>query len=206
MNIPYIYAKLFKKILRGKAIANSTIDKTTKVNSGCSIVCSHIGRYNNIGYDNEINNAVIGNFCSFSDHVFIGGDEHPLEWVSTSSVFESVKHSGPSKKFASFDVPSQKITTIGNDVWIAHNVCIKAGVKVGTGAAIGTGAVVTKDIPPYAIVAGVPAKVLKYRFDEDTIAKLEASEWWNLSDEQLESVAQYIKDPIKFVESINKLR
>lgn len=129
MTLSYFYAKAFKKILRGKAVNNSQIDRTTKVNSGCSITNCSIGRYNNIGYDNEINNSEIGNFCSFSDHVFIGGDEHPLDWVSTSPVFESVKNSGPKRKFASFDVPEGKRTIIGSDVWIAHGVCIKGGGK-----------------------------------------------------------------------------
>ena len=78
MTISYLYSKFFKKILRGKAVYNSQIDSTTIINSGCSIVNSTIGRYNNIGYDNELNNVEIGSFCSFSDHVFIGGDEHPL--------------------------------------------------------------------------------------------------------------------------------
>ena len=127
MTLSYLYAKVFKKILRGKAIYKSQIEPSTKVNSGCSITNCTIGRYNNIGYDNEINNTEIGNFCSFSDHVFIGGDEHPLEWVSTSPVFESVKNSGPKRKFASFDVPEGKRTIIGSDVWIAHGVCIKRG-------------------------------------------------------------------------------
>ena len=112
MKLNYIYAKAFKKFLRGKAVINSEIDKTAKINSGVSITNSKIGRYSNIGYDDEINNAEIGNFCSFSDHVFIGGDEHPLEWVSTSPVFESVKHSGPKRKFAEFDIPEGKRTII----------------------------------------------------------------------------------------------
>ena len=205
MKISYIYAKAFKKIIRGKAVNNSVIDKTTKVNSGSCIINSVIGRYNNIGYDNELNNVEIGNFCSFSDHVFIGGDEHPLEWVSTSPVFESVKHSGPSRKFANFDVPKSRRTIIGHDVWIAHGVCIKAGVKVGTGAAIGTGAVVTKDIPPYAIVAGVPAKIIRYRFDEETINGLLESKWWNLNEDQLSVVAKYIKEPQKFIMEVKNL-
>lgn len=205
MNLSYVYAKIFKKFLRGKAVINSEIDKNAKINSGVSITNSKIGRYTNIGYDDEINNAEIGNFCSFSDHVFIGGDEHPLEWVSTSPVFESVKNSGPKRKLAKFDVPESKRTIIGSDVWIAHGVCIKAGVTVGTGAAIGTGAVVTKDVPPYAIVVGVPAKVIRYRFDEDTISKLLKSKWWDLPDGVLTELGQYIKEPNEFLKRLEGL-
>lgn len=74
---------------------------------------------------------------------------------------------------------------IGNDVWIGSHVLIKGGVRIGDGACIGAGAVVVKDIPPYAIVGGVPAKILKYRFDTDTIKLLENLQWWNLSKDVL---------------------
>ena len=206
MTLSYLYAKLFKKIFRGKAIINSTIDYTAKINSGSSIVCSNIGRYTNIGYDNEINNAEVGSFCSFSDHVFVGGDEHPLEWVSTSSVFENISHSGPKKKFSNHEVLPTLRTTIGSDVWIAHGVSIKAGVNIGHGVVIGTGAVVTKDIPPYAIVAGVPAKIIRYRFDEDTIDKLLETKWWNLNDTELSIVAKYVTSPKIFISELLKLQ
>ena len=91
-------------------------------------------------------------------------------------------------------------------IGFAHGVCIKAGVTVGTGAAIGTGAVVTKDVPPYAIVAGVPAKIIRYRFDENTISALLDSNWWELSEEQLDVVGKYIENPLEFVEAVKKVR
>lgn len=204
VSLKYLYGKFFKKIIRGKCVVNSNIHKTAKINSGVTIVDSTIGRYTYTCYDDEIVNCEIGQFCSISDEVVIGGAEHPIAWVSTSPVFQNVKHSGPKRKFSEFDFEGIKKTVIGNDVWIGRRAIIKAGVTVGDGAVIGSGSVVTKDIPPYAIVGGVPAKILKYRFGEETIKELLQSEWWNMRDEVIERYAHLIKDPIAFTKAMKE--
>lgn len=201
MTLSFLYAKIIKR-LHGKCVKNSIVDATSKIYSGCEIYNCKIGRYTYIGYDCKFTNTVIGAFCSCSDHIFVGGHEHPLDWVSTSAVFQDVKNSGNSKRFSKHKLPELKQTHIGNDVWIGHNVTIKAGVRIGDGAAIGAGSVVTKDVPPFAIVAGVPAKVIRYRFDESTIKDLLDTEWWNLSDDKLFEFAPYITDPAKFLNKI----
>ena len=165
---------------------------------------SSLGKYSYVCYDCEIVNTDIGAYCSISDHVFIGGAEHPMQWVSTSPVFQNVGHSGPTKRFAMHNLPASKRTIIENDVWIAHGAIIQAGVKIGNGAVVGAGAIVTKDVPPYAIVAGSPAKIIKYRFDEMTIQGLLKTRWWNLPEEELESVAGLAKEPKKFIEALSK--
>jgi acetyltransferase-like isoleucine patch superfamily enzyme len=93
----------------------------------------------------------------------------------------------------------QKQTTIGNDVFIGANVTIIDGVAIGDGAVIGAGAVVVKDIPPYAVAVGVPAKVIKYRFDHDIIDKLLKLQWWSWSDEELHKVADKEFNVLEFV-------
>ncbi len=203
MTIEYLYSKFFKKILRGKCVRSSRIDKTAKVNSGSSVVDSTMGAYSYCSYDCDILYTDIGRYCSIANEVIIGGDEHPMDWLSTSPVFQNVKHSGPTKKFARHDLPPIKRTTIGNDVWIGDRVIIKQGVTVGDGAVIGAGAVVTKDVPSYAVVAGVPAKLIKYRFDEDTIAALLASKWWEIPEEELEKVLDKITNVKEFLQIIN---
>ena len=93
-------------------------------------------------------------------------------------------------------------TEIGNDVWIGEHATIKAGVKIGDGAIVASGAVVTKDVPPYAIVGGVPARLIRMRFGEDTVKRLLASRWWRYSHTQLSAVD--ITDPgavLKEIES-----
>lgn len=89
---------------------------------------------------------------------------------------------------------------IGNDVWIGRGATIMGGVKIGSGAIIGANATVSKDIPPYAIVAGNPAKIIKYRFDEETIKKFMAVKWWNWSIEKILENAPLMDNPEKFLE------
>lgn len=201
--INYLWSKIFKK-LRGKSIKNSKIDFTSKIESGTDFINSSMGRYSFCGYDCQIINTNIGAFCSLADDIKIGGARHPMEWVSTSPMFYN---SGDFKKFrySKFDRIPDKHTFIGNDVWIGTGVKIIQGVKIGTGAVVGAGSVVTKDVPPYAIVAGNPAKIVRMRFDEEIIQRLLKSEWWNLSDSELKELALFIKDPICFLEKINSL-
>jgi acetyltransferase-like isoleucine patch superfamily enzyme len=124
----------------------------------------------------------IGKYCSISTHVIIFlGSEHRTDWVSTYP-FPFLWKEARSIKGHPF---SKGDVTIGNDVTIGYDVTILSGVSVGDGAVIGTGSVVTKDIPPYAIAAGNPARVLRYRFDEETIRKLLQIKWWDWSDEKV---------------------
>lgn len=137
-----------------------------------------VGSYNHIGNGTMTANARIGNYCSIAPYVKLGQMEHDISCVSTST-----KIFGPKHGITSFTGDIEP-TVIENDVWLAANVVVKQGVTVHTGAVVGAGAVVTKDIPPYAIAVGVPAKVIRYRFSDEIIAKLMESEWWNLEPEK----------------------
>ena len=192
-SLSYLWAKFFKKI-RGYAIINSVIDKTSCVESGSHIVNSCMGKYSYCGYDCQIINTEIGNFCSIADNVKMGGAEHIVDWVSTSCV-----------KFAEFERNINKRIKIGNDVWIGANVIIKNGCTIGDGCVIGMGAIVTKDLPPYAIAVGNPAKVLRYRFSNDIINRLLSSKWWLLNDENLKKLAYKIQNVEQFLKEIEKI-
>lgn len=196
----YIWSKTLKKI-RLSSILNSEIHPTSKVESGCNILNMIMGRYSFCGYDCEIINTEIGSFCSIASNVVIGGGMHPIDWVSTSPVFyvgrDSIK-----MKFSKHKRKEVKKTIIEHDVWIGQGVFIKQGVKIGTGSVIGMGSVVTKDVLPYSVVGGVPARVIKKRFDDEVISSLLKSKWWEFSNEQLKFYAKWIKDPSTFIDKI----
>lgn len=197
----YIYSRIMKKI-RGCAVRNSRIDKSSKVESGSTVVNSSFGRNSYCGYDCQILNTDIGSFTSIADNVRVGGSMHPMHFVSTSPVFLSHKDS-VKKKYAKHDYCNIPKTNIGHDVWIGAGCYIKAGVTIGTGAVIGMGSVVTKDVMPYTIAAGNPAKSIRLRFCKEVADNLLALEWWNFTDEKLHEVGEYIVDPVAFIEKVN---
>lgn len=118
----------------------------------------------------------IGRYCSIGRHVILGQDprNHPVDWLSSSPRF--------AQNYKSNTAPLE----VGHDVWIGHRATIMAGIKIGNGAIVGCDSVVTKDVPPYAIVAGNPAKLIRYRFDADTISHLQSLQWWNRSFDELQ--------------------
>lgn len=203
--IGFLWSKLFLK-MHGTSIRRSNLHKTACIDVGCNVIDCEIGKYSYLAYNVWAIKAKIGSFCSIGDGAYIGGAEHPMDWVSTSPAFENVRNSFPQKRFADLEIPLHKQTTIGNDVWIGHNAVIKQGVTIGDGAVIGSNAVVTKNVPPFAVVGGVPAKVIKFRFSEEQIQFLQEVEWWNFSDEQLSDLGYSFKDINSFMERYKTLR
>lgn len=193
----YLWSKLCKKI-RGSAVINSRIHRTSKIEAGSHIVNTSFDRHSFCGYDCEIINCEVGSFCSIANNVTIGGSQHPIEWVSTSPVFREGRDS-VRKKYSEHQFEGSKKTIIGHDVWIGDKALIKQGITVGTGAVIGMGTVVTKNVEPYQVVAGCPARVIRKRFDDLTIEKLLNTEWWNFTDEELYKYAPYFTNPNIFL-------
>ncbi|XPS39419.1 CatB-related O-acetyltransferase [Aliarcobacter butzleri] len=183
MNITYIWSKFLKK-LRLSALKDCKIDKTSKVESGCNLVNITMDRHSFCGYNCEMTNVEIGSFCSIANGVIIGGGMHPIDWVSMSPVFYEGRDSVKAK-FSEHKRENVLKTIIGHDVWIGQNCLIKQGVTIGNGSVIGMGSIVTKDVEPYTIVAGNPAKVIRKRFNNKIIESLEKSEWWNFNNNQV---------------------
>jgi len=190
----YILSRLFKKC-RPNAVTGSFIHPTSKVESGSTIINTQLDRHSFCGYDCVINNTKVGAFCSIANNVSIGvAGRHPLGYVSTSPVFLSHRDSVKTK-FACHEYNVSPQTVIGNDVWIGEKAMIKAGIHIGDGAAIGMGSIVTKDVLPYAIVAGNPARQIRMRFDADTIAQLLKLQWWSLSEDELTKLGGHFDNP-----------
>lgn len=204
VNVEYYFSKMIKK-LRLKAVKDSVVDKTAHIASGCQVQGSTIGKYTAISYDCQIVNCGIGAFCSFGSGIIIGGASHPMEWASMSQVFIDEKNS-IKKKYAREEYYPFVYTKIGNDVWIGDRALIKAGVTIGDGAVIGMGSVVTKDVGPYEIWAGNPAKYIRNRFPDDIVEDFKRISLDGLSDSELEYLAKFIKDPQRFVDSYEELR
>lgn len=157
-----------------------------KVHGRARFADAVIGKYTYFAGNNTVTNCTIGRYCSIAPGATIGLETHPTrDHVSTHpSFFSSLGQSGII--YADKDYFSESIEcVIGNDVWIGQNALVMGGVKIGDGAIIGAGAVVTKDVEPYSIVGGVPARLIRMRFEQDEIDYLLNFKWWDKGDEWL---------------------
>lgn len=191
MRISYYFSKFIKK-MHIPAIKNCELAKKSHICPGTHLVNVQLGRYSYIGNYSTVLNCKIGNFCSIADNCTIGAMGHPIDWVSTSPVFYSGKNCLKTN-FTDLEYDPANQTVIENDVWIGNGCNIKAGVKIDNGAIIGMGSVLTKDVGPYEIWAGNPAKFIRKRFDDETIEKLLESKWWNRTDAEITKSLSNVK-------------
>lgn len=150
----------------------------------------------------------MGRYCSVAVGVVLMGSDHPSDWASQSLFsYQPQQLSGmrdymrdfSAKPYTLHTVPPKPVTVLaGHDVWIGGGAMIKRGVRIGTGAVIAARALVTRDVPPYAVVAGTPARILRYRFPEALIERLLASGWWRYGPDVLQPLD--VRDPERFVD------
>jgi chloramphenicol O-acetyltransferase type B len=151
----------------------------------------NIGCHSYIASYAKISVARICRFCSIGPYLICGYGDHPTDWLSTSPVFFStLKQCGATFSETDF-FEERKPILIGHDVWIGARVFIRDGIKIGNGAIVAAGAVVTKDVPEYAVVGGVPAKVIRYRFSREIIESLLSISWWDWPKEKLCAAQPY---------------
>ncbi len=180
-------------------LRNSNISKKSKVCIGCNLHEVTMDNYSYIGEMSRVTCCSIGKFCSISNNCIIGGGEHPLEFVSTSPIFlkgvNVLRHN-----FSNHDYAPHSLTVIENDVWIGAGVTIKSGIKISNGAVIGMGAVVTKNVGPYEVWGGNPARMIKKRFDDETIRELLRTKWWDKEDGIIQMHSETMNNPDLFLE------
>jgi len=192
-------AKLSKNVQYETPI---TLYGTAIVKKNCSI-----GAYTFINSNTTIYPGTdIGRYCSIAKNCEIAAFDHPIDWLSTSPFQYNMKLHFPQHVKECHQIKPERPSTtyIGNDVWIGASCIIKRGISIGNGAIIAGGATVIDSVPPYAIVGGVPAKILKYRFDKKTISKLISLKWWELSADALDAVQ--FNDIHKAIEQIEALK
>jgi acetyltransferase-like isoleucine patch superfamily enzyme len=174
-------AKIFKSTLCGPLFLN----RHSQV--GPDVI---VGKYSGMNEHCYIARGTIGAYCAIGARTAINPFNHPTDWLSIHEFQYQPNSYDWIDEYKSMDRLGRTPdmfgrVTIGNDVWTGHNVNIMSGVDIGDGAVIAAGAVVTRDVPPYAVVAGVPATVKRYRFSEAVIARLIRSKWWDLELSEL---------------------
>jgi len=168
-------------------VRQSTLGAWTSVGPRTSMAETVFGDYSYVVNDSSIIYSEIGKFCSIAAHTRINPGNHPMERPALHHfTYRSLSYQlGADDDAAFFDWRRAHKVTMGHDVWIGHGAVILPGVTIGTGAAVGAGAVVSKDVPAYAVVAGVPARTIRFRFDENTQQALLRIAWWDWSRDQL---------------------
>ena len=204
-------------LTRAMVVLSRNKGKKIKIGYLTKIIDSRLGRYNTF-YNNilvsktefgdfvyvangsKISNAKIGNFCSIGPEVKIGLGKHPVDFVSTFPAFFS-KSRQCQISFVDENVYEEfENVKIGNDVWIGARAMIMDGVTIEDGAIVAAGAVVTKDVSAYSIVGGVPAKVIKKRFDEQSVNALKKMQWWHKEESWLKDHTKFFNCPLILIE------
>jgi len=182
---------IYAKKVSSQAIIGTHINvmQGTSIDENC-----RIDSFTYIGYYCFITKAEIGRYCSIANHVSIGGGEHKLGRISTSSRF----YEDPYKEL------TEKKCIIGNDVWIGTQSIIRRGVVIGNGAVIGANSFVTKEVPDFAVAVGSPAKIIKYRFPPEQIEMINASNWWDLELEEAKKIIKGLQMSSAFVGSVSR--
>lgn len=168
------------RIIQSRLLGPVYLNRNTQVGPDVTV-----GKYFGMNESCFVARATVGAFCAFGARTSINPFNHPIDWLSINEFqyhpksFDWVPEYNDFKRLERMPDMFRHVT-IGNDVWSGHNVNIMPGVNVGDGAVIGAGSVVTKDVPPYAVVAGVPAQIRRYRFSEKIIERLLRVKWWDL--------------------------
>lgn len=186
-------------------IENCHFGTYTEIRDFVNISNSSMDDYSYVSEYSQITNSVIGKFVNIASNVRINPGFHPYEMPCQHHfMYRREMYGFGEDDKAFFNYRDIQKVDIGHDVWIGHGAVIMPGVKIENGAIIGSNAVVTKDVPSYAIVAGVSAKVLKYRFSKEIIKSLEEIAWWDWTHQEIKERLDDLKDIRKFIFKYSK--
>jgi acetyltransferase-like isoleucine patch superfamily enzyme len=186
-------------------LANVTFEGTNKVYKYARLRDARIGLFSYVSRGTQVYNAEVGRFTCIGPETIIGPGEHPVRgYISSHPAFYStLAQAGKTFSTENYleEIPR---TFIGHNVWIGARSIVRAGVRIGDGAVIAAGSVVVKDVAPYTVVGGVPAKLIRNRFDEEVKEAVQTSEWWNWPTEKLAKHAAAFRDEKSFLELVKK--
>lgn len=216
--IKYVYYRCKNRGKNVKIGKGSNLGGFNTVLEGGNVIGDNVTFVGEMGFGSYVGgnsyiNAKIGRYCTIASKVSTVLGTHPTKDFVTihPAFFSTKKQSGftyvRKEKFQEcvYADEQKHSVVIGNDVWIGQNVLLRGGIKIGDGAIVAMGSVVTKDVPPYAIVGGVPAKVIKYRFDEETISKLLEVRWWDRPEKWIRENAEKFENAIEFLKLIEEV-
>jgi len=194
---PYVFPKAI--------IKNCSFGKYTEIRNYVDISHSTMDDYSYISEYTQISNTSIGKFANIASNVRINPGFHPYEMpCQHHMMYRREMYGFGEDDKAFFNYRDLQEVKIGHDVWIGHGAVIMPGIKIGNGAIIGSNCVVTKDVPAYAIVVGVSAKIIKYRFQKEVIKALEDIAWWHWSHEEIKERIDDLKDIREFIYKYSK--
>lgn len=188
---------------RVRVDSSSLLSEYNVLFDGARLIDSTIGRHSYLQQGATAQACDIGRFCSIAMNSYLGLPQHNMYTVSTHPSFTS----GYTPLVKQFKVSQREHqyqrTVVGHDVWIGHGAMVMEGVIINSGAVVGAGAVVTSDVASYAVVAGVPARVIRYRFDEPVRSRLMESKWWEMSDDWIKTHANLFRNPEDLLAVLN---
>lgn len=187
----------------------STLGRYTEVGARTKLLEVTLDDYSYVVNDSDISYSSIGKFCSIAAHTRINPGDHPMQRVSQGhfTYRASAYFEGATDEEEFFQWRRSRHVRIGHDVWIGHGAIVLSGRNIGTGAVIGAGAIVTRDVPDYAVAVGNPARIIRMRFDGETISRLQALAWWNWPHEKLRAALPDFRAlaPAQFCDKYNAI-
>ncbi|GGN21536.1 DapH/DapD/GlmU-related protein [Halarchaeum nitratireducens] len=181
-------------------ITESELGPWTEVGSQCRLNDSEVGAYSYLMRRVQLDHAGVGKFSSIASDVRLGPPNHTIERPTAHHVtYRAAQYGLGDDDERVFEWRAGQPVTVGHDVWIGHGATVLPGVTIGNGAVVGAGAVVTHDVDPYTVVGGTPATPIRRRFDTETAARIEATEWWDWSHETLRERLPTLRDTDTFL-------